>query len=76
MSPEERKTAGAELNALKTRVAEAIETKNRSRKRRSARLATETVDVTLLCFPPGQGRIHPVSQVTEEIIAIFFGDGF
>ena len=41
-----------------------------------ARLSTETTDLTLPARPIPEGRIHPVSQVTEEIIAIFADMGF
>ena len=43
-----------------------------------ARLATEKVDVTLPVRPsPAEvGRIHPISQVTDEITAIFADMGF
>jgi phenylalanyl-tRNA synthetase alpha chain len=42
----------------------------------NARLAQERVDVTLPARPELQGSIHPVSQVLEEIIAIFADLGF
>lgn len=44
----------------------------------SQRLAAERVDVTLpLREPPAElGRIHPISQVTDEITAIFADMGF
>ena len=78
MSPEQRKTAGAELNALKMRVAEAIDAKRGELEEAAleARLASEKVDVTLPVSTGANGRIHPVSQVTEEIIAIFSAMGF
>ena len=41
-----------------------------------ARLAAERVDVTLPARPEPQGRIHPVSQVLDEIVAIFGDMGF
>ena len=43
-----------------------------------ARLNTETVDVTLpLREPPAEaGRIHPISQVIDELTAIFADMGF
>jgi phenylalanyl-tRNA synthetase alpha chain len=80
MSPDERKAAGPALNGLKDRVAEAL-----ARRRTllveaalAARLAAETIDVTLPVPQTGieAGRIHPVSQVTEEIVAIFADLGF
>ncbi len=78
MSPEERKEMGPALNGLKTRVADAIEAKKSALEDAAldARLATEKVDVTLPVRPEPQGKIHPVSQVTEEIVAIFSAMGF
>jgi phenylalanyl-tRNA synthetase alpha chain len=42
----------------------------------AARLAAERLDVTLPARERPEGRIHPVSQVTEEITAIFADMGF
>lgn len=78
MSPEERKEMGPALNGLKTRIGEAIEAKKATLEEAAleARLATEKVDVTLPVSTGPKGSIHPVSQVTEEIIAIFSAMGF
>ncbi len=78
MSPEERKEVGPALNGLKTRIAEAIEAKKAALEEAAldVRLATEKVDVTLPVRPEAKGKIHPVSQVTEEIVAIFSAMGF
>ncbi|MGE0239313.1 MAG: phenylalanine--tRNA ligase subunit alpha [Parvibaculaceae bacterium] len=78
MSPEERRTAGAELNALKDKIAEAITAKKAGfqAKALEARLATEKVDVTLPARPEALGSIHPVSQVWEEIVQIWGDLGF
>ena len=78
MSPEERKEMGPALNGLKTRIADAIEAKKAELEEAAldARLASEKVDVTLPVAPEAKGSIHPVSQVTDEIIAIFSAMGF
>ena len=78
MSPDERKTAGAALNVLKDRIAAAIDAKKLALENAELdrRLATEKVDVTLPVAPSQKGRIHPVTQVMEEIIAIFSAMGF
>ena len=78
MSPEERKEMGPALNGLKTRIADAIDVKKQALESAAldARLATEKVDVTLPVRPEPKGKIHPVSQVTEEIVAIFSAMGF
>jgi phenylalanyl-tRNA synthetase alpha chain len=78
LSPEERKAAGAAINALKERVAAAIEAKKQALEDSNLdqRLATERLDVTLPVAPERRGRIHPISQVMEEIAAIFAAMGF
>jgi phenylalanyl-tRNA synthetase alpha chain len=80
MSPDERKTRGAAINGLKDRVTAAIAARRESLKDAAldARLNTESVDVTLPVrdSPAEIGRIHPVSQVTDEITAIFADMGF
>jgi phenylalanyl-tRNA synthetase alpha chain len=80
MSPDERRTRGAEINALKDKVTGAIARRRTDLKEAAlaTRLATETVDVTLPVRPSGVqlGRIHPISQVTEELTAIFADMGF
>ena len=78
MSPEERKEMGPALNGLKNRIADAIDTKKVALEEAAldARLETEKIDVTLPVAPAAKGKIHPVSQVFEEITAIFSAMGF
>ena len=78
LGPEERRKAGQRLNALKEAVAAALEARKASLAETAldARLAGERVDVTLPPRPEPEGRIHPVSQTIDEIIAIFGEMGF
>jgi phenylalanyl-tRNA synthetase alpha chain len=80
MSPDERRTRGAAINALKDRITLAIADRKAVLKAAAldARLARETVDITLpvRSAPLAEGRIHPVSQVIDEITAIFTDMGF
>ena len=80
MDPEERKTRGAAINAMRNEIGEAIAARKSELKDAAiaARLAAETVDVTLPVRPSPSlsGRIHPVSQVIDEISAIFGDMGF
>jgi phenylalanyl-tRNA synthetase alpha chain len=78
MSPEERKDAGAALNLIKDRVAEAIASRKSGLQTAAleARLASERIDVTLPVRPERQGTIHPVSQVWEEVVQIWGDLGF
>ena len=80
MSPDERRTHGAAINALKEAVAEAIATRKTllREKMLEAKLVTEQVDVTLPVRTGAldSGRIHPISQVMDELVAIFSNLGF
>jgi len=78
MEPEARRAAGAALNALRDEIEAAI------RARKAAlgdaaldeRLRSEWLDVTLPPRPRPAGTVHPVSQVMEELTAIFADMGF
>ncbi len=72
MDAEERKAAGQALNALKTEVADAIEARKAalSSSELEARLLQERIDVTLPIRPETEGRIHPISQTIDEVVAI------
>ncbi len=78
MTPEERQVAGPALNALKNEVNSAISARKASLADAALeeRLRTEWLDVTLPGRPRRRGTIHPVSQVTEEVTAIFADMGF
>ena len=78
MTPEERQVAGPALNALKDEINSAISAKKSALGDAALdeRLRTEWLDVTLPGRHRAQGTIHPVSQVTEEVTAIFGEMGF
>ena len=80
LSPDERKERGAAINALKDRVTEALGARRAVLKRAAleAQLKREALDVTLPVPLSGveTGRIHPISQVMDEITAIFADMGF
>jgi len=78
MDPDARKEAGKALNILKGEVANAIEARKDglASAELDAKLAAETVDVTLPVRPEGQGSIHPISQTIDEAVAIFGEMGF
>lgn len=78
MSPEERKTAGAELNVLKDEIAALIEKQAGQLKKQEldARLSNEQIDVTLSTRPARAGSIHPTSQTMDELVSIFADMGF
>jgi phenylalanyl-tRNA synthetase alpha chain len=78
LGPDERREQGARLNEVKDAVAAAIEARKAelAEAELEAKLATERVDVTLPARPEPQGRLHPISQTIDEIIAIFGEMGF
>jgi len=80
LPPEERKAYGQVVNSLKDSVGEALEAKRRELTKTALgqKLATERADVTLPVRegPLVEGRVHPVSQVTDEITEIFADMGF
>ncbi len=77
---DQRKSFGQAVNGLKTRVSDALEARKTDLERGqlSARLAIEKADVTLpvRLGPLQDGRIHPVSQVWDEVAEIFGDMGF
>jgi phenylalanyl-tRNA synthetase alpha chain len=78
MDPEARQKAGAALNALKDEIDSALKARKAALADAALdeRLRTEWLDVTLPGRPRPAGTIHPVSQVTEEVTAIFADMGF
>jgi phenylalanyl-tRNA synthetase alpha chain len=80
MSPDERREKGPAINGLKDRVNAAIQSRRETLREAGLerRLATERIDVTLPVRegPQQAGRIHPVSQVMDELTAIFADMGF
>jgi phenylalanyl-tRNA synthetase alpha chain len=80
MTPDERKSEGPKINGLRDAVQSAIATRKEALATAAldARLATERVDVSLPVreAPELRGRIHPISQVIDEITAIFADMGF
>ena len=80
MTPEERKQKGPLINGLRDKVQAAIATRKDALAEAAleGRLAAERLDVTLPVRegPETRGRIHPISQVIDELTAIFADMGF
>ncbi len=78
MSPEERQTKGAAINALREAVTSAIAEKKAAFETAALdeRLATERLDMTLPAPDAPLGSVHPVSQVMDELAEIFADMGF
>ncbi|KAA0917576.1 phenylalanine--tRNA ligase subunit alpha [Aquicoccus porphyridii] len=78
MSAEERQVMGPRLNALKDEINSALAAKREALADAALdeRLRGEWLDVTLPARGRRAGTIHPISQVTEEVTAIFADMGF
>jgi phenylalanyl-tRNA synthetase alpha chain len=78
LDPEARRAAGAALNVVRDEIAAALSEAG-DKLRRAAladRLAGEHADVSLPVLTGDTGRIHPISQTVDEIVAIFGEMGF
>jgi phenylalanyl-tRNA synthetase alpha chain len=75
---EERPKAGQAVNQAKQALQLRIESRRAELERAAldARLAAETVDVTLPGRGPRSGGLHPVTRTLERIEALFAGIGF
>jgi phenylalanyl-tRNA synthetase alpha chain len=78
LDPEARRMRGAALNVLKTEVQAVLEARRAALAdaELDARLASERIDITLPVRPERSGRIHPISQTIDEVVAIFGEMGF
>lgn len=77
-SVEEKKTKGKALNLLKQEVMKALDARKSELEREelNAQLASETIDLSLPPRQETQGKIHPISQVIDEVTDIFGHLGF
>ena len=75
---EQRKTRAASLNNEKQKITEAINSrfKELEKSEINQKLQKDKVDVTLPARERPNGKIHPVSQVIDEISSIFSEIGF
>jgi len=78
VAPDARRARGQALNLLKDAVADAMAQRKQAFDQGAldARLAEERIDVTLPARPGAEGRIHPISQAIDEMVAIFCEMGF
>ena len=78
MTPEERQQVGPALNALKDEINTAISARKAGLEdvALDERLRSEWLDVSMPSRSRRPGSIHPVSQVMEEVTAIFADLGF
>ncbi|ATY32888.1 phenylalanine--tRNA ligase subunit alpha [Sphingomonas psychrotolerans] len=78
MSPEERQEQGPRIHGLREAVTAALVERKAVLERLAldARLASETLDMTLPVEGVPPGSVHPVSQVMDELAEIFADLGF
>jgi len=80
LPPDERRSFGQAINAVKDHVGGALDARRAILQvaALAKRLETERADITLpvRAGPQADGRIHPLSQVWDEITAIFADLGF
>lgn len=78
MSPDERLEQGPRIQGVREAVTTAIAARKAAldRAELDARLARETIDMTLPADAAPQGSVHPVSQVLDEMAEIFADLGF
>jgi phenylalanyl-tRNA synthetase alpha chain len=78
LSPDEKKTRGASINAAKQQVEAALNARRAAlaEAELEQQLRAEALDVTLPGRQRGSGALHPVSRTMERIEAIFASMGF
>ena len=78
MNEKERKVKASLFNSLKDKIIQNIEKKKNLIYENiiNEKISTEWLDLTRPTRPANKGKIHPISQVTEEIIEIFSDLGF
>ena len=78
LSPEEKKSRGALINAAKQRVEAALQARRQALAdaELDAQLKAEALDVSLPGRHRGTGGVHPISRTMERIEAIFGSMGF
>lgn len=78
LSPEDRPAAGAQINVVKQEMQTLIGERKSALEEAaiSARLANESIDVTLPGRSVGGGHVHPISRTIERIEEFFGSAGF
>ena len=78
LSKEERPKVGKFANEIRDELAQALEAKKAelATARLNAKLATETLDVTLPGTPTVQGQPHVIQQIIDQLVDLFVGMGY
>jgi phenylalanyl-tRNA synthetase alpha chain len=78
LSAEERPAAGARINQVKQQIEAALHARRDAIQKQAlqAKLAAESLDVTLSGRGPGIGGLHPVTRTLERIETLFHSIGY
>ena len=78
LPPEEKKTAGAAINRAKQAIEESLNNRREAIRHQAleAKLAEESLDITLPGRCENRGGLHPVTRTLERIEALFRSIGF
>jgi phenylalanyl-tRNA synthetase alpha chain len=78
LAPEEKRAAGARINAAKDAIEQALADRRAAlaRAQLQSRLGEEAIDVTLPGRDRGRGGIHPIVRTWQRVEAIFRSIGF
>jgi phenylalanyl-tRNA synthetase alpha chain len=76
LSSEQKREVGRHINELKNWIENEVKEKTEKLKGTSSEGADSTFDVTLPGRKESRGSLHPITQVMEELIAIFVSLGF
>jgi phenylalanyl-tRNA synthetase alpha chain len=78
LSPEDKRAAGQEVNAVKLVIENALAHRTQVLKDHALQqqIKTQTLDMTLPPIAMGLGRRHPLSRTLDDIVALFARQGF
>ncbi len=76
LSKEERAPFGQKVNTLKNKINALLEEKQKSLSSGGLAESTASIDITMPGIAQELGRLHPLTQLIDEICAIFKGMGF
>ena len=75
---DQRREVGAQVNAVRTALAEAEQARRRELEAERDRvvLAAEAIDVTLPPRVPKRGSLHPIAETMDAMVDVFVGLGY
>ncbi len=76
LAPEQRSSFGQQVNALKNKIVSLIDEKQNSINTKAAESKGLSCDISMPAIAQELGHLHPVTQIIDEICAIFNRMGF